>query len=168
MAVLCLLIFGMVIVQSCKSQKDAQQMSREEKDKQIETMEVKKVESKPMTLNQDKINNIRLERTKESLLGTWNWYKTDCCARLPKTTMAKDVKESKSLSFSDNTQTYFENGEITSSVPFELGYAFNDDRVTLKSGEFKTAILHIKGDTLVLDYGYMDLAIDYYIKGTGK
>lgn len=167
MAISCLVIFWMLAVQSCKSQKEtAKELPREEK---IQTMEVKKVESKKVSIDQEKLNNLVLEQTKRELFGTWQWHRTDCCARLPNTTYAKDTDKPKSLYFSkNNTLTYFENGKETSTVPFEVGRAFNDDRVTLKSGEFKTAIMHLKGDTLVLDYGYMDLAVDYYIKESSK
>lgn len=160
---LSVLLLVLILSQACSTSKKRKTMTKEEK---LETM---RVMEKPATLKSEtkKLDSKALANYNFSvqLLGTWNWYRTDCCARMPNTTYAKDVEDSKKLVFSENKRMmYYKNNTVTENLEYEVGNAFNDDRITLRTGEFKTAIAHIKGDTLVLDYGYMDLAIDYYLK----
>ncbi|MEX0812734.1 MAG: hypothetical protein WD048_11010 [Chitinophagales bacterium] len=150
---------------ACKSSKEAETQTRElTREEKLKTMEVS-VQTKKMELNKVKLNEFSLNKFREELYGKWNWHKTICCARTPQTTLAKDSEQSKSIYFSeDSTATKYENGKQVYQEEYEVGNALNDHRITVRIGGYRTAIAHLKNDTLVMDYGYMDLEISYYIR----
>lgn len=102
----------------------------------------------------------------EQILGTWTWWKTDCCSRLPGTTYAKDVQYERTKVFSKGgTVETFHNDTLMQKGSYEVYYGLmkDDDRPVLKIDN-RPALLYINGDTLVIDFGYMDLQTDYYLR----
>ena len=101
----------------------------------------------------------------EQILGDWEWFKTNCCYRTPKTTYA-DTTESKTiLNFTENNQLeYYQGEKLTKTTGYKIVYGLMDDkRPTLKI-DHRTALLYIRNDTLIIDYGYMDLQTEFYLR----
>lgn len=160
-----LVVILLIILGACKSQKESSasknQMSIRENQKYARIDSSKK----KLLVDKTSIFDVRLDKFRNDLVGTWKWHKTICCSRTPQTTWAENEEDSKKLEFSkDGKLNIYVNGQLETTKPYEVGNAFDDNRITVKTGEYKTALAHIKSDTLVLDYGYMDLEISYYLK----
>lgn len=153
-----------LLISSCKTNKEAEKEEVEEKKVELKATKADVVKKETQFVA-SRLNDDMLNRYKESLHGDWNWLKTICCARTPQTLYAKDAEKSKTINFSpEGIYTEYENGQVVSKKDYEVGNALNDRRLTLLIGDYRTAIMHIKEDTLVLDYGYMDLEITYYTR----
>lgn len=97
--------------------------------------------------------------------GTWMWAKTVCCARRPNTTF--DTTGTPTfIEFKDNGQFLkTRNNEQLSSGDYVLRYDLNMKMPMLElSNKNQQAIVHFKEDTLVLDYAYMDLQSEFYVR----
>ncbi|HXH18690.1 MAG TPA: hypothetical protein VNJ07_06365 [Chitinophagales bacterium] len=99
------------------------------------------------------------------ILGTWKWHKTRCCFRTPKTTYADSLSYSRIIKFSDGTLQTFHGDTLkeTSNYTVKYGLTEHDDRPVLQING-RPAFLYFIHDTLVIDYGYMDLQTEYYLR----
>lgn len=104
------------------------------------------------------------QNLQNEILGSWEWMKTVCCFRTPKTVTPDSLGYKKVLKFrEDQTVDYFQDGKQTRTDSFKVSYGLmDDDRPVLKIGNGKTALLYIRNDTMIVDYGYMDLQTEYY------
>ena len=126
--------------------------------------------SKEVIREKDDSLNVRAEipdaaEIQKRLLGTWEWHKTLCCFRLPNT-----IQDTSALiqTIRFTKQGLFERylgDEITGQEEYLIKIGLmNDNRPTIRIAEGPPAIVHFKQDTLILDYGYMDLQTEYYVK----
>jgi len=101
------------------------------------------------------------------IVGEWQWDKTICCGRTPSTQTSESLKAPKVLRFNpDGTVQYFSGEEETSTQTYKITYAMRDyNRPVITLGDSPRAgLLFIRGDTLVIDYGYMDLQQEFYLR----
>ena len=100
------------------------------------------------------------------IVGRWKLYKTECCGRNKSTRMAEDTEEeSRYMKFeSDGMVKYQDHGTLLKKVPYHFETTKEGDQDWIKIGDEPTAIYVIKGDTLMLNWEYMDLQIEYYLK----
>ena len=120
------------------------------------------------------ITNPVQEETPESnlenmILGTWEWYKTNCCYRMPKTTYADTSEEKTRLRFRENNiLEYYLDDQLTKTANYKVGYGLMDDKRPTLRIDHRAALLYIRQDTLIIDYGYMDLQTEFYFKVGSK
>ncbi len=102
----------------------------------------------------------------EALIGRWQLYKVDCCGRNKSTTMAEGTEDAnKYLKFTNDGMVKFQDhGTLEKKVPYSFENVMNDNLNWIKIGDKPTAIYTIKGDTLILNWEYMDLQLEYYLK----
>jgi len=101
----------------------------------------------------------------DRILGTWEWFKTNCCYRAPKTTFA-DTSESKTIiRFKENNVLeYYRDDALTKTIEYKVGYGLMDDKRPTLTIDKRVALMYIRQDTLIIDYGYIDLQTEFYFK----
>lgn len=112
--------------------------------------------------------NVRTgKKAMTDIVGEWEWVKTVCCGRMRGETYPKQGKPVKTISFTaEGRAVYYTSGEKdeVSEVPYTFGSL--GEQVTIKIGELTPALIviaDVKGvETLVLDWGYIDLQTEYY------
>lgn len=112
-----------------------------------------------------KLSKADLEAILATLVGSWQWDKTVCCSRMPNTTSAENTKKDIVIKFTEDYKAEsYGKGELVKTVDFELAM-MDRDRPTIKFSDVSyPAILTFNADTLIVDYGYMDLQVEYYTR----
>ena len=103
----------------------------------------------------------------EKIIGSWTWQKTICCSRLPKTITSDTLDFPNILKFSPNGHLeYFNGNSLDKMATYEISIGLMDDqRPIIKINDGIPGFIYIKGDTLlIIDYGYIDLQTEFYIK----
>lgn len=97
-------------------------------------------------------------------VGKWNWIQTKCCGRGAKITKPDAQKHMELVLKQGGSFDKTDGGSKTSGT-WTLG-TFNaeDDRQTITLADEKPALLQGGGDTLILNYQYMDLQIEWYVR----
>lgn len=113
----------------------------------------------------DEFVTVKPQQDLPDIYGKWRWVKTDCCGRMHQViTDTSDIpsylvleKDGKLKRLhGDKTQKV---ATYTYQQDLNLGYP------TLSISEVsQPALIHFVGDTLLVDYGYIDLQTEYYIK----
>lgn len=101
------------------------------------------------------------------IVGNWQWAKTICCGRTPQTETAESLPAPKILKFQPGGMLqYFSGDSKISDQTYKIVYELlkDDGRPTITIGARQPALLFIEGDTLLIDYGYIDLQQEYYIR----
>lgn len=112
------------------------------------------------------------ERTNNtSLTGTWTWVKTVCCGRIRTISTPESSSSTVSLMLNaDHTYKKYRNDELKEGS-FQTRIGINDYAV--ETGDRRDVIVfdtesaayyYFLKDTLVIDYGYMDLQTEYYLR----
>ena len=106
----------------------------------------------------------------QQIIGQWQWWKTNCCYRTPEITFADTTKPPLILKFeATGNLEYWSGDSLTNASFYEIKYGLmNDKRPVLKIGDRQPGLLLVKGDTLIIDYGYMDLQTEYYLRRKRK
>lgn len=102
-----------------------------------------------------------------SIVGEWQWAKTSCCGRVPKITTSKSENRNILLNLkADNSFEKFENSLLKEKGSYELNNAIEGDtRTMIKLSTIpRNGYLFQQGDTLAIDYSYIDLQTEYYVK----
>ncbi len=102
-----------------------------------------------------------------SIVGQWQWAKTSCCGRVPKITTPNTENLNVLLNLkADNTFEKFENTLLKEKGSYELNNAMEGDtRTMIKLSVIpRNGYIFRQGDTLVIDYGYIDLQTEYYFR----
>jgi len=145
----------MSVLFSCKTSKD---QSKNEP-ATIVTQDTLKEEA---TLDVPVNSNAPLETL---IIGNWQWSKTICCGRTPYTETAESLPAPKILKFQPGgALQYFSGENKTSDQTYKIAYELlkDDGRTTITIGARQPALLHIEGDNMIIDYGYIDLQVEYY------
>lgn len=117
------------------------------------------------TMSTDATTNAK--RASQDIMGSWEWVKTDCCGRTSKTTLADPNDEKRVISFDkDGTAMFYTSDPEGRMAKQKFTLGTMGTQPTIKIGELRPAIFTIKDDMLVLNWGYMDLQIEYYKKVT--
>ena len=125
-------------------------------------------ETKPDDISSAKNTIVsQTDSPEKKILGKWDWYKTICCGRLHQTTFAGKENGTKTLQFMENNEVIIsENTKPVKKETYQITYKeIYEGRPHLKIGEGKIALIEFSADTLVIDYGYMDLQTEYYVRG---
>ena len=123
------------------------------------TEPVKKTVAPRKTYPSDEVN--------AQLDGKWKWCRTDCCGRLKRIQWADTSKTQVVLEFETKYREVkrFENDRQVKTDNYAIEYGLlGGDRPTIRIGNGRSALLQFKEDTLLLNYQYMDLQIEYYVK----
>lgn len=139
---LSLIIILTVCFFSCKSKKESQQVLLETKENQ------------------------QIKSVNEKLLGSWNWVKTNCCGRISKITTPKITNTTVKYDFMSNNVLTVTTNQKSEIISYNIANSFNAEKDTMiLIGNKKTpAYLRFFNDTLVIDYGYIDLQTEWYVK----
>ncbi|MBX7224847.1 MAG: hypothetical protein K1X55_02330 [Chitinophagales bacterium] len=117
----------------------------------------------------EKMSKERLKANDESqnYVGTWNWYRTDCCGRMKGTQLAKDVEDTKTYKiYNDGTYDLIVNGKTTTTGKYALGTGTPyKGRESIQFDNQQGALMTISNDTMILSWEYMDLQVEFYTKG---
>lgn len=102
----------------------------------------------------------------KAIIGAWKWYKTSCCFRQPRIAYADSLPYLKRLKFgTDGVLQMFHDDTLKAASVYEVKYGLrNDDARPVLKIDHRTALLAIRGDTLIIDYGYMDLQTEFYLR----
>lgn len=107
------------------------------------------------------------DNLEDLIFGDWEWEKTICCGRTPHTETPETLSSTKTMRFQKGGMVIFLSGnEITSNQTYQISYGLmNDDkRPVITIGASRPGLLFIKDDTLIIDYGYVDLQQEYYVR----
>jgi hypothetical protein len=116
---------------------------------------------KEVTMNADE--NEKLEKLTEGLIGSWEWIRTDCCGRTSKTTYASPEAEKRIIAFyEDGTALFYTIDPDGAMTKQKYTKGMMGNQATVKIGPLQPAIMEISDDTLMLNWGYFDLQIEYY------
>jgi hypothetical protein len=102
-----------------------------------------------------------------SITGQWQWLQTSCCGRVPKITTPKTENLNVLLILKvDNTFEKLENTTLKENGKYEINKTIDGDkREMIKLSTIpRSGYLYIQNDTLIIDYGYIDLQTEYYIR----
>ncbi len=104
--------------------------------------------------------------TDKDILGEWVWLKTSCCFRMPEISTPKTKGYTRKLDFDKNgTVKQYKDKKLEWEKPYTVGKEmYRTDQPTIRIGENRLTLYYIKGDTLVLDQGYMDLQTEYWVR----
>gem|GEM_PF-6820282 len=115
----------------------------------------------PLLLNCSGSNQSGGQNQPLNIKGTWTVSKIVCCGRNAATTYGG----SREISFNTKKGTYkiYEYGKLEDSGTYTLT---KDERIgdMIRLGEKFPANIYLKGNELVLDWGYMDLATETYTR----
>jgi len=101
-----------------------------------------------------------------ALPGEWIWIKSFCCGRTSTWHTPETDGSTASLLFTKEKAEHFKNGKSQSSSTYNLAY-FEEgakDKIAYNESEGRKAMIRLSNDTLVVDYGYMDLQTEYYVR----
>ena len=147
----CSVLFSCVLlIFSCKSSREQTKADSAQQQRQEPTKEV----------NQD-------DPIEKLILGEWEWQKTICCGRTPHTKTADSLKAPKILKFQkEGSLLYLSGNELTATDTYTISYGLqNNEQPLLSIGKgHRFGIIRIKDDQLIIDYGYMDLQTEYYVR----
>ncbi|MDX2001933.1 MAG: hypothetical protein SFW35_05860 [Chitinophagales bacterium] len=122
----------------------------------------------PQQLVEDSIvatpTNTQKSKSSDPMLGTWKWLYTSCCSRRPQ--IIKDTSAKATyLRINDNKNAQWLHGkQVTKKETFDIEHT-KEGPIKIKfSTNNYPAYLSFKGDTMILNYGYMDLQTEYYLK----
>lgn len=98
------------------------------------------------------------------VVGNWRWIKTNCCGRGAKIT-TPDALRSMSLAINIGGTYDKTDGGSKTNGNYTLGnFSEEDNRTTITFDDERPALLQGGGDTLILNYQYMDLQIEWYVR----
>lgn len=124
-------------------------------------------ETKPLPM--DNGENDKSTQNSDALIGSWEWIKTDCCGRTSKTTYASPDAEKRIITFyEDGTALFYAADPEGKMEQQKYSKGMMGEQETIKIGNLQPAIMGIENDTLVLNWGYFDLQIEYYKKLAAK
>lgn len=110
------------------------------------------------------------QETKQAdYIGKWQWLATDCCFRESKRTTPKSCSCTKSIEFTATGEFVMgQDGAETERGKYSLRNGLNEgdkggNQRYLYIGDKAPALLLFRGDTMVINRGYMDLETEYYI-----
>jgi hypothetical protein len=105
-------------------------------------------------------------RVKQRLSGDWIWLKTECCGRIKNVSTPESTKNKIEKKFStDGTVTTINNGKTESALGYQILFSYlNDNNYMISVDDGRPGLLHFFGDTLVIDYGYVDLQTEWYLR----
>lgn len=114
--------------------------------------------------DQENTGNTQEENLETKILGSWEWLMTKCCYRTPRTYTSDTLAYKRILRFRKNgVLEYFNGDTLKKTASYEVGYGLmDDDRPVLNIDDTRPALLHIQNDTLIIDYGYIDLQTEFY------
>lgn len=101
-----------------------------------------------------------------ALPGEWTWIKTNCCGRTATWKTPETEGYSASLLFTKEKAEHLRNGKSQSNAPYSITY-FEEgakDKIAYTESEGRKAMITLRNDTLILDYGYMDLQTEFYVR----
>lgn len=118
---------------------------------------------------QQAANNVAITKTltlSQQLIGSWQWIKTNCCGRLNTITTPESTKQNILYTFDKGGMASKNVNGKTESITYSIGNTFNAEKDTmLQLGNTpRPAYIHFKADTLIIDYGYIDLQTEWYVR----
>ncbi|TVR76976.1 MAG: hypothetical protein EA412_12460 [Chitinophagaceae bacterium] len=117
--------------------------------------------------NEEKVEmKDEISKMQEKLIGTWDWEYTVCCGRNPQTITPEMEGNTISLRFFENfTVLRVINGE-SKTITYDIHYSdIYPDRLFISFEDAqRPALIEIDEDKLLINYEYIDLQREYYIK----
>lgn len=109
------------------------------------------------------------QTTTQKLMGEWTMYKEICCGRRSVERTGNDMKKPKSLNFTkpENVAIVDLKTKATTTINFKLE---KEDRGNgnmieyIRLGDQRRGIIRFEGETLIIDYSFMDLQKEFYKK----
>lgn len=101
------------------------------------------------------------------ITGPWLWVKTNCCGRMQRTSYDTTGMPTIVQIGTDGSYTQTNGDELQRKTTYK--YSFDEslgNNVIKFEDRNMPAIIHFKADTMMMDYGYMDLQTEYYIRFT--
>ncbi len=84
---------------------------------------------------------------------------------MPKITYGDSLPQPKILTFEKDLVKYYSGETLTDTVSYKIDYnVMRDNRPIILIRDKHPGYIYFKSDTLVIDYGYMDLQTEYYLK----
>ncbi len=109
----------------------------------------------------------KMQDERASLVGKYKWLKRECCGRMRKVTLPEEGQESY-MTFTEDGKVLYSGAALKNAencnYTLDMNFRSFPDRPMLKMGFKIAALLHHKGDTLVIDRGYIDLDKNYWLK----
>jgi hypothetical protein len=118
--------------------------------------------SKTTTVN---VTTNNTNSTSMNVAGMWQWVKTSCCGRTP--VISTPQTENKAVVLNLKSGGTFEktvNGNKTESGSYEVKDGMSGENTkTIKLSTIpREGYISILNDTLIINYGYIDLQTEYY------
>jgi hypothetical protein len=105
-------------------------------------------------------------KVKQQLSGNWTWLKTECCGRIKKISTPENTQTNIEKKFSmDGSVTTLVNGKIQNTLGYQILFSYlKDDNYMISIDDGRPGILHFFADTMIIDYGYVDLQTEWYLR----
>lgn len=127
-----------------------------------------------ITKTTDTETNSKAEDKLPSLVGEWTLIKEICCGRTKTTYVGNDLRKNIKLKIDDkkNAKIFSLNTSSGNIDNYEAKVEFKQEaarenrleRNYLRFGDRKWAMFRLQNDTLIIDYSYMDLQTEFYVK----
>ncbi|MCS6823411.1 MAG: hypothetical protein NZ529_03885 [Cytophagaceae bacterium] len=102
-------------------------------------------------------------RNVPALLGEWIWYKTSCCGRNKNIMTPQTEGYTRSVWFKENNiAEFYKNSQLEKKLNYTISE--KNERNYIKLDKNAPALLILHGDSLVLNYGYMDMENEYFVR----
>jgi hypothetical protein len=103
---------------------------------------------------------------RQRIYGEWTWIQTLCCGRTQRLTTPDITQMSMSRNFAeyDSVELYI-NDSLQSVVSYDIRFGFEGEKDTMITiGKGRPGYLKIKGDTMIINHGYIDLQTEWYVR----
>jgi hypothetical protein len=113
-----------------------------------------------------------IHKMNQKLKGEWEWVLTECCFPEVEYQTPENCDCTASVIFDDHHAIFYKNGEIDREDTYEISFG-ESRKSTYKEGDFIfivfdgfsfPAMLSVSEDSLIIDYSYMDLHKDVYVR----
>lgn len=150
--------------------KDANQETKKtatDKKAKDEAGVLKKVETKDILKGGKAAVSKKMTEQQMAMVGKYKWLKRVCCGRMRKVTTPKEGEEKYMTLTEDGHVKYSGNA---AKMPDDCTYEISlnsktfPERPMLKMTDRIDALMHFRGDTLLIDRGYIDLDKNYWLK----
>ncbi len=182
----CALLLGLNACNSSKKAKEKEAVEAAEKVVEETTYAKEKAAEKEMKQQSQKLENTKINSSQPSssdkgtaasggkrpleetgiIPGTYEWVKTICCGRM-RNVKIPDESEKKTRVFKSSGELVETAGPENRATNKNWKIVDNemlDDHTVLQIDDGRNAIIRYKGDTLIIDYGYMDLQTEFWLR----
>lgn len=156
------------VQEKLKDGKEEIKSTADDKKTNAESDVLKKVDTKDLDKGRNKAaTSKKLTEQKIAMVGKYRWLKRVCCGRMRKVTTPEEGEE-RFMTLTEDGQVKYSGN--SAKMPEDCSYKISlnsktfPERPMLKMTDRIDALMQFRGDTLLIDRGYIDLDKNYWLK----